>query len=92
MPARERGWKWCNGPCGRDLPVSEFYLNTAGNPQPECKACHRVKARDNFRKNYRERIPNWQRERKRQRQRYWSNAEYREHKKAQARAYKRRAA
>lgn len=87
MTALEWGWKWCNGACGRELPVSEFYLNTAGNPQPECKACHRVSARENFRRRYRERIIVCRREKARAKNRYHSDAEYRERKKASARAY-----
>lgn len=90
MTALERGWKWCAGSCGRELPVGEFHRNTAGNPQPECKACHRVKSRESARRLYRERLVVCRREKTRSRKRYWANAEYRERKKALARAYHQR--
>lgn len=44
-----RAEKWCSGPCGRLLPVESFYVNTRGNPQGHCKACHRVYARESYR-------------------------------------------
>lgn len=42
--------KWCSGPCGRELPLTEFYVNTSGNPQGKCKGCHRVEARESYRR------------------------------------------
>jgi hypothetical protein len=45
--------KWCAGPCGRQLPASEFYTNGQGYPQAHCKACHRIEAREAARRRYR---------------------------------------
>jgi hypothetical protein len=47
------GLKWCNGPCGRELPVSQFYVGGRGSPNPVCKGCHRVAARRRYRRRYR---------------------------------------
>jgi hypothetical protein len=60
--------KWCTGPCGRELPISEFCLNLRGNPQGKCRACHRVSERERYRKKYHHKSPefrNHERARKR---------------------------
>jgi transposase-like protein len=46
--------KLCNL-CKLTKTVDMFYLNTAGNPQPHCKQCHRKVARESARKRYPER-------------------------------------
>jgi hypothetical protein len=45
--------KWCVGPCGRPLKVTQFHANGDGYPQAECKACHRDVVRKYHRKRYR---------------------------------------
>lgn len=42
--------KWCSGFCGRLLPLEAFHRssNPGGGPQAECKACHRIKARESY--------------------------------------------
>lgn len=39
--------KWCSGLCGRELPLSAFHRGHGA-----CKGCHRVRARESFRKRY----------------------------------------
>jgi hypothetical protein len=45
--------KWCNGPCGRELPTECFYSNGQGYLQSRCKGCHRIQKREWARKKYR---------------------------------------
>lgn len=57
MPARPRpvfdGRIYCGSHCGRLLPVSHFYLNGRGDPNSACKDCHRVEARERYRRRHR---------------------------------------
>jgi hypothetical protein len=68
--------KWCAGPCGRELPLSEFYIHPEGWPQGRCRACHRVAMRDNYRRRYRNQPAFARRERARGRAKYWANVEW----------------
>jgi uncharacterized ParB-like nuclease family protein len=43
--------KWCSGLCGRQLPLDAFYKSASGH-YGACKGCHRVRARESFRKRY----------------------------------------
>lgn len=55
MPARTTtrdGQKWCNGPCGRRLPVGRFYGSRRGVLQSTCKDCHRTAQRLRYRDKY----------------------------------------
>jgi hypothetical protein len=49
--------KWCNGPCGRELPLEAFSPKghtEAGTPQFHfaCRACRRIQERDRYRGKY----------------------------------------
>jgi hypothetical protein len=62
--------KWCTGFCGRLLPRDAYYINGEGYPNGECRQCHRVKARDSYRRAYRNRPWFAAKERRRSRERY----------------------
>jgi hypothetical protein len=62
--------RWCNGPCGRQLPVEAFRSNGQGLRASFCNACHRVDARGRYRRRYRWDDQFRQRERERARTYY----------------------
>lgn len=72
--------KWCNGACGRHLPLSAFYKRHS-----VCKGCHRVRARERW--GVRSRRPGAKRARReKDRQRYATDPAWREKLCAAARA------
>ena len=71
----DHGAKWCSGPCGRLLPLWAFHSHPGGcGYQSECKACHRVRARDSARRRYAARSAA---DKARKRERYATDAAYR---------------
>lgn len=69
------GMKWCNH-CEREKALSEFYVNQRGNPQPNCKACHRLLSRLSWRRRQKDRARRYA-EAERAWIRYWTNPDYR---------------
>lgn len=67
--------KWCSGPCGRELPITEYDLKPGGYRQSSCRACRRVYTRDRLRLRYRKSARFRQRIKTRARRRYWANPE-----------------
>jgi hypothetical protein len=37
--------RWCNGPCGRELPVTSFPIDGHGRPWWRCRLCHNLRRR-----------------------------------------------
>src|SRR5262245_26292014 len=72
--AAEAAMKWCPGPCGRELPEECFYRNGRGYLGGACKACCRVRAKFEFRRNGKKRAA---RRRRRERMRYRIDPAYR---------------
>jgi hypothetical protein len=44
--------KWCNGPCGRELPRTEFYRLARSTWSSACKRCDNIRRRDDFKRAY----------------------------------------
>lgn len=44
---------WCTGPCGRELPLSEFRQHADGYYEGKCRRCEAAYARERFRRLYR---------------------------------------
>jgi hypothetical protein len=67
--------KWCAGPCGRPLLVTEFYANGDGYPQAVCKACHRDVVRRHHRRRYKRDRDFREAEKARAMAAYWADPE-----------------
>lgn len=45
--------RWCDGPCGRELPMSQFEIDGMRVERRRvCRGCRRVRAAENRRKRY----------------------------------------
>lgn len=41
--------RWCNGPCGRELPIEAFPRNGEGYREHRCVTCKRFRMRQRYR-------------------------------------------
>jgi hypothetical protein len=71
-------WRYCTGPCGRALDIENFFRSKRGYHDSWCKECKRVLWRASQKRKYLYDDKFIRRRRRQWRERYWSNAEFRE--------------